>query len=98
MHVFWAKGYEASSLEDLCNATGLGRSSLYAAFSDKRRLYIEVLNHYQNPRKAPPLNEGLKPFPDRAIARIGKALDGSAPIREQLDEFLTSTINSIISG
>ncbi len=38
MQVFWAKGYESTSLDDLCEATGLGRSSLYAAFGDKRAL------------------------------------------------------------
>jgi TetR/AcrR family transcriptional repressor of nem operon len=38
MQTFWAKGYEATSLDDLCAATGLGRSSLYAAFGDKQSL------------------------------------------------------------
>jgi TetR/AcrR family transcriptional repressor of nem operon len=47
MHVFWAKGYEATSLDDLCEATGLGRSSLYAAFGDKRGLYLSALDRYE---------------------------------------------------
>ena len=36
MEMFWSKGYEATSLDDLCEATGLSRSSLYATFGNKR--------------------------------------------------------------
>jgi len=43
---FWAKGYEATSLDDLMRATGLGKGSLYAAFGDKHRLFLEVLETY----------------------------------------------------
>ncbi|MEQ1883260.1 MAG: helix-turn-helix domain-containing protein, partial [Burkholderiales bacterium] len=32
METFWSKGYGATSLDDLCEATGLSRSSFYAAF------------------------------------------------------------------
>ena len=39
MQVFWSKGYEAASLDDLCEGTGLNRSSLYAAFGDKHALF-----------------------------------------------------------
>src|SRR5262249_14372397 len=46
MRVFWAKGYEATSLDDLCAATGLSRSSLYAAFGDKRGLLLQSLDRY----------------------------------------------------
>ena len=45
--VFWAKGYEAASLDDLCAATGLNRSSLYGAFGDKRALYLQALERYE---------------------------------------------------
>jgi len=48
MQVFWAKGYESTSLDDLCEATGVGRSSLYSAFNDKRDLYLRALDHYEN--------------------------------------------------
>lgn len=41
--LFWRKGYQASSLADLLDAMGISRSSFYATFEDKRRLYIECL-------------------------------------------------------
>jgi TetR/AcrR family transcriptional repressor of nem operon len=47
MQVFWAKGFAATSTEDLVAAMGIGRQSLYNAFGDKRRLYLESLEAYQ---------------------------------------------------
>ena len=47
MQVFWAKGYKATSLRNICASTGLGRSSLYAAFGDKRGLYLKALDRYE---------------------------------------------------
>jgi TetR/AcrR family transcriptional repressor of nem operon len=78
MHVFWAKGYQATSLDDLCLATGLGRSSLYAAFGDKRGLYLRSLDRYEEAgvgriAKAlarPPLRKALAAFLDRVITDI----------------------------
>lgn len=45
--VFWAKGYASTSTEDLLAAMGIGRQSLYNAFGDKRALYLEALERYQ---------------------------------------------------
>jgi TetR/AcrR family transcriptional repressor of nem operon len=42
--LFWRKGYQASSLTDLLDAMGVGRSSFYAAFTDKRTLFLECLD------------------------------------------------------
>lgn len=47
MHVFWAKGFAATSTDDLLRAMGIGRQSLYNAFGDKRQLYVEALSAYQ---------------------------------------------------
>jgi AcrR family transcriptional regulator len=41
--VFWTKGYAATSLDDLVEATGMNRPSLYAAFGDKHAIYIAAL-------------------------------------------------------
>jgi TetR/AcrR family transcriptional repressor of nem operon len=46
MHVFWVKGYEPTSLEDLLRAMKIGRQSLYDTFGDKRSLFLECLAHY----------------------------------------------------
>lgn len=46
LEVFWAKGYKATSLDDLCSATGLSRSSLYSTFRSKRSLYFSSLQRY----------------------------------------------------
>ena len=45
-HLFWAKGYEATSIADLTAAMGIGGTSLYAAFGSKEALYAEALRHY----------------------------------------------------
>ena len=42
--LFWRQGYQATSLADLLVAMGIGRSSFYAAFTDKRSLFIECLD------------------------------------------------------
>ena len=44
MKLFWRNGYQASSLSDLLVEMKIGRGSFYAAFGDKRSLYIECLN------------------------------------------------------
>ena len=42
--LFWRQGYQATSLAGLLAAMGIGRSSFYAAFTDKRSLFIECLD------------------------------------------------------
>ncbi|MEV0598821.1 TetR/AcrR family transcriptional regulator [Streptomyces sp. NPDC050315] len=46
MRLFWEKGYEAASTQDLCEATGLGRSSIYNTFTSKHALFVRALAHY----------------------------------------------------
>ena len=46
MDAFWAKGYEATSMTDLCCCTGLHKGSLYQAFGDKHTLFMDALKHY----------------------------------------------------
>lgn len=43
---FWDAGYAATSLEDLMRVSGLGKGSLYAAFGDKRQLFLRALQGY----------------------------------------------------
>ncbi len=46
MQVFWDKGYDAASIQDLVEATGVNRGSIYHAFGDKARLFEAVIEHY----------------------------------------------------
>ena len=50
--VFWAKGYASTSTDDLLKAMNIGRQSLYNAFGDKRKLYLEALARYQQASNA----------------------------------------------
>ena len=46
MDVFWERGYEGTSVEDLVQETSLGRGSLYDTFGDKHALYLAALDRY----------------------------------------------------
>ena len=47
MNVFWAKGYEGASLPDLLEGMRITRGSLYKAFTDKKTLFLTILEHYE---------------------------------------------------
>lgn len=68
MRAFWRAGYEATSTEDLCTATGLGRSSIYNTFASKRELFVKALLRYMEQREA-------------ALAEL---LDGDLPLQEKM--------------
>ncbi len=47
MLLFWKKGYFQASIQDLVDAMGINRASLYGAFSDKHNLYLAALERYR---------------------------------------------------
>jgi AcrR family transcriptional regulator len=48
VRVFWEKGYEGATLDDLTCAMGINRSSLYATFGDKETLFRQVMARYSS--------------------------------------------------
>ena len=46
MHVFWERGYEATSVQDLVEGMGINRFSLYSTFGNKHQLFVTVLERY----------------------------------------------------
>jgi TetR/AcrR family transcriptional regulator, copper-responsive repressor len=73
---FWKRGYAGTSLDDLAAATGMNRPSLYAAFGDKRSLYLKTLERYRDHVRAkskelladaPTLRVYLKRFYEAAL-------------------------------
>ena len=65
---FWRAGFSGTSLDDLAAATGMNRPSLYAAFGDKRALYLHALDRYWR----------------QAYAAMDEALEPDAPLGEAL--------------
>jgi AcrR family transcriptional regulator len=49
---FWGAGYAATSLEDLSAGMGMNRPSIYAAFGDKRALYLRAASDYADISRA----------------------------------------------
>ena len=68
MDVFWSRGYEGASAQELVECTGLGRSSLYNAFGSKLNLYHEALKRYQ----------------ELGIEAQAKILNGPGTVKERL--------------
>ena len=82
LDVFWAKGYEATSLDDLCEATGLSRSSLYSTFGSKRNLLLQSVDRYV----------------ERRTPNIAAALARPLPILDAIGALLDDFIDQIVAG
>lgn len=57
MQTFWELGFEAASIDELTERTGLSRSSLYAAFGSKEELFTSALRLYLEQQVAANLGE-----------------------------------------
>jgi TetR/AcrR family transcriptional regulator, transcriptional repressor for nem operon len=66
--VFWDQGYHATSIDDLCGATGLFRGSLYSAFGDKKGMLLAAIDRYA----------------EKGLARLAESLSSPEPSRESL--------------
>ena len=47
MEVFWTRGYEGASIQDLVKHMGINRQSMYDTFGDKHSLFLEALDRYR---------------------------------------------------
>lgn len=76
MRVFWRNGYAGTSMNDLTQALGIAKPSLYAAFGNKEDLYAAALEHYMATYGAP-LQRRLREPADAPLAqRLRAYLDG----------------------
>jgi AcrR family transcriptional regulator len=84
--VFWSKGYDGVTIDDLVAGMGVGRPSLYAVFGDKRTIFLRVLRAYAEAKGAlgakalfspPTLRDSLAGFLRHAVETATK--EGSAP-------------------
>ncbi|MFD7667012.1 TetR/AcrR family transcriptional regulator [Streptomyces sp. NPDC059788] len=77
MNAFLAAGYEATSTQDLCEATGLGRSSIYNTFKSKHDLFERALDHYMADRNG----------------ELFALLESDLPVREKLRTHLLRVVD-----
>jgi TetR/AcrR family transcriptional regulator, transcriptional repressor for nem operon len=81
MYTFWRRGYEATSVQDLVDAMGINRQSLYDTFGDKHELYLETLEHYR-------CGEGVV-----ALRALGEA----KPLRQRLEKMFDLIIEESVT-
>ncbi|MDN5941216.1 MAG: TetR/AcrR family transcriptional regulator [Nitrospira sp.] len=74
MQVFWHKGYEATSMEDLLSAMDINRGSLYDTFGDKRQLFLKVMDRYCTSFVGP--NFSLLDQPGPALQTLRRFING----------------------
>ena len=70
MALFWARGYAATSIQDLVEATGINRGSIYATFGDKKGAFLAAVDHYLQTVAKSLAEELSDPDPRRAIERM----------------------------
>jgi len=76
--VFWSKGYDGVTIDDLVAGMGVGRPSLYAVFGDKREIFLRV----------------LKMYAEKKGALASKALLSPQTLRDSLAGFLRYAVES----
>jgi AcrR family transcriptional regulator len=76
--VFWSKGYDGATIDDLVAGMGVGRPSLYAIFGDKRTLFLRV----------------LKDYAEKKGALAAKALLSPRTLRDSLAAFLRHVVKT----
>jgi TetR/AcrR family transcriptional regulator, transcriptional repressor for nem operon len=74
--LFWDKGYNGCSMQDVVDGLGLSRSSIYETFGDKRQLFLEALKKYQR--------EGL--------AAMAEDINTTSDIRQSLTKVFESIL------
>lgn len=68
MKLFWSRGYTATSLPDLLETMGIARSSFYASFGTKRKLFMECLELFGD-RTLAIVDKDVKNLPPTSLPR-----------------------------
>src|SRR5438445_10156726 len=82
LDLFRTQGFAATSLDDLSEATGMNRPSLYGAFGDKRELYIRSYQRYRDEARAP----------------MAEIFRDELPIRQRLGRLSAVALDTYSSG
>jgi TetR/AcrR family transcriptional regulator, transcriptional repressor for nem operon len=77
MHLFWERGYEATSIQELVDATGVQRQSLYDTFGSKHEMFLQSLMRYQA-LEGHQLSELIKRHPKGGLQLIRAVFESTA--------------------
>ena len=103
LDVFWAKGYESTSIPELESATGLSRSSIYNSFGSKRGLFDAAVDSYLDeivrPRLRPLTEEQVQPTAlDDYLVSLAAVLAHPGKLPTANGCLLVNSANSPMSG
>ncbi|SDE75321.1 transcriptional regulator, TetR family [Mucilaginibacter pineti] len=79
--IFWHKGYNGTSMQDLVDGLGISRSSLYDTYGDKHTLYVKALETYQK----------------AAGNQVCNIINNAASAKEAIKQLLELTIKDLLS-
>ncbi|WP_214073588.1 TetR/AcrR family transcriptional regulator [Mucilaginibacter sp. dw_454] len=80
IQLFWYKGYNGTSMQDLVDGLGISRSSLYDTYTDKHTLYMKALESYRK----------------QGYAKIQEIIDDATPAKETIRRLLEFTTDEML--
>ena len=79
--LFWHKGYNGTSMQDLVDGLGISRSSLYDTYGDKHTLYLKALESYER----------------SAGSELNRILSGAKSAKEKLKELMEWVVYNLVN-
>jgi len=80
IQIFWHKGYNGTSMQDLVDGLGISRSSLYDTYTDKHTLFVKALESYQ----------------DTGAGKIQEIINNSTSAKATIKQLLEFVINELL--
>jgi TetR/AcrR family transcriptional repressor of nem operon len=80
IELFWYKGYNGTSMQDLVDGLGISRSSLYDTYTDKHTLFVKALESYQN----------------SAAGKIQEIINNSGSAKDTVKKLLAFATNELL--
>src|ERR1700744_895769 len=80
IQLFWYKGYNGTSIQDLVDGLGISRSSLYDTYTDKHTLFLRALESYQN----------------AGASKIQEIINNPGPAKETVRRLLEFATNELL--
>ena len=81
VNIFWLKGYNGTSMQDLVDGLGISRSSLYDTYGDKHTLFIKALESYQC----------------SASVQVSKIIDNASSAKKAVEQLLEFVIAGLLN-